>query len=211
VPGAAARAHPFLAALRLRRRPRLAGEAAMAFGGQVMLAHDLNRIPVPPRRPPAASWQPSSRYQQGPHPGPGGTTPQRRQNARYAVDMTVDHPHPRPGHIGGYARGYQGDLRGVGPFSADSATARWTVASRISIQWRARGKRPQLPPSVRLHRSFGLVVVMLTAGGPARTGVSAGAVRRAAGTSRPCAGPGTPRRRCQELFDHAVNASLPSP
>jgi ribonuclease Z len=34
---------------------RLAGEAAMAFGGQVMLAHDLNRIPVPPRRPPAAS------------------------------------------------------------------------------------------------------------------------------------------------------------
>jgi hypothetical protein len=34
---------------------RLAGEAAMAFGGQVVLAHDLNRIPVPPRRPPAAS------------------------------------------------------------------------------------------------------------------------------------------------------------
>jgi ribonuclease Z len=34
---------------------RLAGEAAMAFGGQVVLAHDLNRIPVPPRLPPAAS------------------------------------------------------------------------------------------------------------------------------------------------------------
>jgi ribonuclease Z len=33
---------------------RLAGEAAMAFGGQAVLAHDLNRIPVPPRLPPAA-------------------------------------------------------------------------------------------------------------------------------------------------------------
>jgi ribonuclease Z len=33
---------------------RLAGEAAMAFGGQVAMAHDLIRIPVPPRRPPAA-------------------------------------------------------------------------------------------------------------------------------------------------------------
>jgi ribonuclease Z len=34
---------------------RLAGEAAMASGGQVVLAHDLNRIPVPPRLRPAAS------------------------------------------------------------------------------------------------------------------------------------------------------------
>ena len=33
---------------------RLTGEAAMAFGGQVVLAHDLNRIPVPPRHPPSA-------------------------------------------------------------------------------------------------------------------------------------------------------------
>jgi ribonuclease Z len=32
----------------------LAGQAAAAFGGQVVLAHDLDRIPVPPRRPPAA-------------------------------------------------------------------------------------------------------------------------------------------------------------
>jgi ribonuclease Z len=32
----------------------LAGQAAAAFGGQVALAHDLDRIPVPPRRPPAA-------------------------------------------------------------------------------------------------------------------------------------------------------------
>ena len=30
---------------------RLADEAASAFGGQVVLARDLNRIPVPPRRP----------------------------------------------------------------------------------------------------------------------------------------------------------------
>jgi ribonuclease Z len=32
----------------------LADQAAAAFGGQVVLAHDLDRIPVPPRRPPAA-------------------------------------------------------------------------------------------------------------------------------------------------------------
>jgi hypothetical protein len=43
-----------------------AGEAAMASGGQVILAPDLNRIPVPPRLPPAASPG---------HPGPGGTIP----------------------------------------------------------------------------------------------------------------------------------------
>jgi ribonuclease Z len=30
---------------------RLAGEAAMTFGGNVVLANDLDRIPVPPRRP----------------------------------------------------------------------------------------------------------------------------------------------------------------
>jgi ribonuclease Z len=30
---------------------RLADEAASAFGGQVVLAHDLDRVPVPPRRP----------------------------------------------------------------------------------------------------------------------------------------------------------------
>jgi ribonuclease Z len=34
---------------------RLAGEAATAFGGEVVLARDLDRIPVPPRRPAAAS------------------------------------------------------------------------------------------------------------------------------------------------------------
>jgi ribonuclease Z len=34
---------------------RLAGDAATASGGQVVLAHDLNRIPVPPRLPTAAS------------------------------------------------------------------------------------------------------------------------------------------------------------
>jgi ribonuclease Z len=34
---------------------RLAGEAAAAFGGEVVLAHDLDRIPVPPRHPPAAT------------------------------------------------------------------------------------------------------------------------------------------------------------
>jgi len=33
---------------------RLASEAAAAFGGPVVLARDLDRIPVPPRRPPAA-------------------------------------------------------------------------------------------------------------------------------------------------------------
>jgi ribonuclease Z len=33
---------------------RLADEAAAAFGGQIVLANDLDRIPVPPRRPPAA-------------------------------------------------------------------------------------------------------------------------------------------------------------
>jgi len=32
----------------------LAGQAEAAFGGEVTLAHDLDRIPVPPRRPPAA-------------------------------------------------------------------------------------------------------------------------------------------------------------
>jgi ribonuclease Z len=30
---------------------RLAGEAAAAFGGEVVLAHDLERVPVPPRHP----------------------------------------------------------------------------------------------------------------------------------------------------------------
>jgi len=34
--------------------PRLADEAAAAFGGQVVLASDLDRIPVPPRHPPAS-------------------------------------------------------------------------------------------------------------------------------------------------------------
>jgi ribonuclease Z len=34
---------------------RLAGEAAAAFGGEVVLAHDLDRVPVPPRHPPAAT------------------------------------------------------------------------------------------------------------------------------------------------------------
>jgi ribonuclease Z len=34
---------------------RLATEAAMAFGGEVVLAHDLDRIPLPPRRPPATT------------------------------------------------------------------------------------------------------------------------------------------------------------
>ena len=29
---------------------RLAGEAAAVFGGEVVLARDLDRIPVPPRR-----------------------------------------------------------------------------------------------------------------------------------------------------------------
>jgi ribonuclease Z len=33
---------------------RLAAQAATAFGGQVVLAHDLDRIPVPSRRPPSA-------------------------------------------------------------------------------------------------------------------------------------------------------------
>ena len=33
----------------------LADQAAAAFGGQVALAHDLDRIPVPPRLPPAAA------------------------------------------------------------------------------------------------------------------------------------------------------------
>jgi ribonuclease Z len=33
--------------------PRLGDEAAAAFGGQVVLASDLDRIPVPPRHPPA--------------------------------------------------------------------------------------------------------------------------------------------------------------
>jgi ribonuclease Z len=33
---------------------QLAAQAAMAFGGQVVLANDLDRIAVPPRRPPAA-------------------------------------------------------------------------------------------------------------------------------------------------------------
>jgi ribonuclease Z len=33
---------------------RLADEAAEAFGGQIVLANDLDRIPVPSRRPPAA-------------------------------------------------------------------------------------------------------------------------------------------------------------
>jgi ribonuclease Z len=33
--------------------PRLADEAAAAFSGQVVLASDLDRIPVPPRHPPA--------------------------------------------------------------------------------------------------------------------------------------------------------------
>ena len=32
---------------------QLAGQAAMAFGGPVVLAHDLHRIPVPSRHPPA--------------------------------------------------------------------------------------------------------------------------------------------------------------
>ena len=30
---------------------RLAAQAAMAFGGEVVLAHDLDRIPVPSRHP----------------------------------------------------------------------------------------------------------------------------------------------------------------
>ena len=34
---------------------RLAGEAAAVFGGEVVLARDLDRIPVPPRRGPALS------------------------------------------------------------------------------------------------------------------------------------------------------------
>jgi len=33
---------------------RLAAEAAATFGGEVVLARDLDRIPVPPRRP--AAW-----------------------------------------------------------------------------------------------------------------------------------------------------------
>ena len=33
---------------------RLAAEAAATFGGEVVLARDLDRIPVPPRRPAAA-------------------------------------------------------------------------------------------------------------------------------------------------------------
>ena len=33
---------------------RLAAQAARAFSGQIVLANDLDRIPVPPRRPPAA-------------------------------------------------------------------------------------------------------------------------------------------------------------
>jgi len=50
----------------------------MAFGGQVVLAHDLNRIPVPPPAP--ASGQlaapPVGTSGAGPgHPGPGETTP----------------------------------------------------------------------------------------------------------------------------------------
>ena len=50
--GAAARPHPLLAALRVRPGgdKRLAGEAAAVFGGEVVLASDLDRIPVPPRR-----------------------------------------------------------------------------------------------------------------------------------------------------------------
>ena len=36
-----------------RLREALAAQAAMAFDGPVMLAHDLDRIPVPPRHPPA--------------------------------------------------------------------------------------------------------------------------------------------------------------
>jgi len=35
-------------------RRRLAAEAAAAFGGEVVLARDLDRIPVPPRQPAAA-------------------------------------------------------------------------------------------------------------------------------------------------------------
>jgi hypothetical protein len=50
---------------------RLAGEAAMAFGGQVVLAHDLTGSPFRP-----GSRQPAGTSSAGPgHPGPGGTTP----------------------------------------------------------------------------------------------------------------------------------------
>ncbi len=35
-------------------RRRLAAEAAATFGGEVVLARDLDRIPVPPRQPAAA-------------------------------------------------------------------------------------------------------------------------------------------------------------
>ena len=38
---------------------RLAAEAASAFGGEVVLADDLDRIPVPARRPSAPSRRPS--------------------------------------------------------------------------------------------------------------------------------------------------------
>ena len=44
--------------------PRLADEAASAFGGEVVLAHDLARIPVPARtraRQPASPSRPPSR------------------------------------------------------------------------------------------------------------------------------------------------------
>src|SRR5262249_26431083 len=36
---------------------RLADEAAAAFGGEIVLARDLDRIPVPPRRGAAGGWR----------------------------------------------------------------------------------------------------------------------------------------------------------
>ncbi len=45
---------PFSQRYDLDSSKRLAGEAATAFGGEIVLAHDLTRIPVPPRLGPAA-------------------------------------------------------------------------------------------------------------------------------------------------------------
>ena len=56
---------------------RLADQAAMAFGGQVVLAHDLDRIPVPPRHPAAPCARTSAAGGDRPH-GPGDQKLDRR-------------------------------------------------------------------------------------------------------------------------------------
>jgi hypothetical protein len=86
---------------------RLAGEAAIASGGQVVLAHDMTGAPFRPgsRQRPANSRPAGTSSADPGHPGPGGTTPPTATECPICAARTGRDDLGKAAHIGGNGGG----------------------------------------------------------------------------------------------------------